>query len=110
MRKRAAAGEPCPVRTGRWLATGVLGVPEEGADHLGGIHERGRSADGHRPGRGRGGLALEPVAVDGVLGAVRRAGMQDLQFLPAVVVGDYRDGQVRVGGELDGQLAELGGD
>jgi hypothetical protein len=48
-------------------------------------------------------------AVDSVLGAVRRAGMQDLQFLPAVVVGDHRDGQVRIGGELDGQFAELGG-
>jgi hypothetical protein len=35
--------------------------------------------------------------------------MQDFQFLPAIVVGDHRDGHVRVGGELDGQLAELGG-
>jgi hypothetical protein len=34
--------------------------------------------------------------------------MQHLQFLLAVVVGDHREGQVRVGGELDGQLAELG--
>src|SRR5579864_6408684 len=75
-----------PARTGRWLARGVLGVPEEGADHLGGVQERVRRADRHRPGRGRGGLALEPAAVDGVLGAVRRAGMQDLKFLPAVVV------------------------
>ena len=36
-------------------------------------------------------------------------GMQDLQFGPAVVVSDYRDGQVRIGGELDGQLTELDG-
>lgn len=44
-----------------------------------------------------------------MLGAVRRAGVQDLQLGPAVVAGDHRDGQVLVGGELDGQLAELGG-
>jgi len=93
----------------RWLARAVPGVPQDGADHLGGLPHRGLSGHGHRPGRGRGGLALEPAAVDGVLGAVRRAGMQDLQLGPAVAVGDYRDGQVRVGGELDGQLAELGG-
>jgi hypothetical protein len=35
--------------------------------------------------------------------------MQDLQFLPAIVIGDHRYRQVRIGGELDGQLAELGG-
>lgn len=57
----------------------------------------------------RGGVALEPVAVDGVPGTVRRAGVQDFQFGPAVIVGDHRDGQVRIGGELDGQLAELAG-
>ena len=58
--------------------------------------------------RAASGLAGEPVAVNGVLGVLRPAGMHDLKFVPAVVVADDRDGQVRIGGQLDGEVAQLG--
>jgi uncharacterized protein DUF6542 len=83
-----------------------LVVQQDGADHSGGVLDVGRTADGQLPGRRRPGLAGEPAAVDGLLGVVRRAAAQDLEFLPAVRVGGHRDRQVRVPGQLDGQVTE----
>ena len=46
---------------------------------------------------------------DGVLGQPWRSGMQDSEFLGAVLVGDHRDGQLRVHGEFGGQVAQGSG-
>ncbi len=90
------------------LAHGVLGVPQEGADHLDGVLKRGLGRDRHGPRRGRAGLAGELALVDGVLGVARRAGVEHFEFLRAAVVGDHGDGQVGVLGQADGKIAERG--
>jgi hypothetical protein len=68
----------------RALSAGA-GPQQDAADQREGVRQPGRAREGHRPGRRP---AAEPARVDGVLGVVRRAGAQDLQFLPAVVVGE----------------------
>jgi hypothetical protein len=54
-------------------------------------------------------LAGELAAVDGVLGAMRRSGVQDLQFSAAVGIGDHRDGEIRIFREAGSEFTELGG-
>jgi hypothetical protein len=78
------------------------GIPEHGADQVHRVVQVGRAGDGEDPGWCRRRLAGEPVPVDGVLVTVRRSGVQDFQFLAAVLIGDHRHGQVRVGSEFGG--------
>ena len=55
------------------------------------------------------GLSGKAAVVNGVLGVVRRAGVQDFEFLAAVAVGDHQHGQVGIRGQLDGQVTERSG-
>jgi hypothetical protein len=100
------AGDARPRLRRQRLPSRGGGIPEHGTDQAHCVVQVGSAGDGQCPGRRRRRLAGEPVPVDGVLVTVRRSGVQDFQFLAAVLIGDHRHGQVRVGGEFGGQVTQ----
>jgi anti-sigma B factor antagonist len=67
------------------------GLLERGADQVGDVPDTALVGQGHHPARRRMVRPAELPAVDGVLGVVRRPGVQDLELGVAVLVGDHGD-------------------
>jgi hypothetical protein len=102
-RTDSVGGDPV-IGGGAMGPSGGAGRPEGLPDELHGVMQVGLAGDGQRSA----GSVGEPALVDAVFVRVRRAGVQHLEFLAAVGVGDHGHSQVRARGQADGEVAEPG--